>query len=81
MLERRLQVLLDQEQYERVAAVARERRMSVGAVIREAIDRGLPSSGARRSAAARVLLEAPGMPVPSVEELRAELDNLHGRVQ
>ena len=35
----RLQLLLDEERYERVAEVAREQRISVAAVIRDAIDR------------------------------------------
>lgn len=37
-LERRVHLLLAQEQYERVADRARRRHTSVGAVIREAID-------------------------------------------
>jgi len=41
-LERRLQLLLDQERYERVAAEARESGRSVNAVIREAIDAHYP---------------------------------------
>jgi len=52
--------------------------MSVGAVIREVIDRGLPSSKALGRCAGDP--RAPEMPVPSVEELRAELDDLHERV-
>ncbi|OLT20374.1 antitoxin [Pseudonocardia sp. CNS-139] len=79
MLDRRLQILLDEERYQRIAALARSRGVSVAAVVREAIDRGLPAEPARRSAAARVLLAAEPMAAPEPEELRAELDDLRGR--
>ncbi|MGH3149800.1 MAG: ribbon-helix-helix protein, CopG family, partial [Streptosporangiaceae bacterium] len=42
MLTHRLQILIDDERYERVRAVARQRGTSVANVIREALDRGLP---------------------------------------
>jgi hypothetical protein len=78
-LDRRLQLLLDEERYQRVAALASQQGTSVAAVIREAIDRGLPSSDRRRSAAGRRLLAAVPMPVPDVPELLRELDDLRGR--
>jgi hypothetical protein len=77
--DRRLQLLLDEERYQRVAALAEQQGSSVAAVIREAIDRGLPSSDRRRSAAGRRLLAAVPMPVPDVPELLTELDDLRGR--
>jgi predicted DNA-binding protein len=76
---RRLQILLDDERHERVAAAARQRGVSVATVVREAIDRGLPDPESRRRAAARELLEAPDMPVPDVAGLREEIDALRGR--
>jgi len=76
MLPHRLQILLDDERYERVHALARQRGTSVAAVIREAIDRGLPTGQQRRSAAARRILAAEPM---EVEDLLAELDDLRGR--
>lgn len=76
MFNRRLQILLDEERYERVQALARQRGMSVATVIREAIDRGLPAAQQRRSAAARRILAA--APV-EVGDLLAELDDLRGR--
>jgi len=80
MLSRRLQILLDEDRYARVAEVARQRGTSVAAVIREAIDRGLPASPRRRSAAARRILEAPDMELPDdPADLLAELDELRGR--
>jgi hypothetical protein len=79
MLERRLQILLDEARYRRVADVARARGVSVAAVIREAIDHAVPSDVTRRSDAARRILDAPDMPVPDPRELRRELDQVRGR--
>ena len=77
MLDRRLQILLDERRYRRVAAAAQERGTSVAAVIRDAIDLALPADLARKRSAAKAILEAEPMPVPeTVEELKAELDEL-----
>ncbi|MDQ3090213.1 MAG: antitoxin [Actinomycetota bacterium] len=78
-LERRLQVLIDEERHQRITAVARERGVSVGAVVREALDRGLPDPQSRRRAAGERLLEAADMAVPEPPDLRAELEELRGR--
>jgi hypothetical protein len=78
-LERRLQILLDDERHRRLVAIAEERGVSVAAVVREAIDRGLPMSDGRRRAAGQRLLDAPDMPVPEPRELVAELDVIRGR--
>ena len=79
MLSRRLQVLLDEGQYARLAAYAAERNLSVGAAVREAIDRAVPFGAAARAAAAEAILAAEPMDVPSPAELRRELDDLRGR--
>lgn len=79
MLERRLQVLVDERRYARLAAHAAERKVSIGTVVREAIDRMLPASSEERSAAARRILAAAPMPVPDPAELRRELDALRAR--
>lgn len=76
MLTHRLQILLDEERYERVRALARQRGTSVATVIREALDRGLPAAQRRRAAAARRILDAAPM---EVGDLPAELDELRGR--
>jgi hypothetical protein len=77
MLDRRLQILLDDARYRRVAAAARERGTSVAAVVRDAIDLALPADLAKKRAALKAILEAEPMPVPqTVEELKAELDEL-----
>jgi hypothetical protein len=78
-LDRRLQVLIDEQRHRRISAVAQERGVSVATVVREAIDRGLASPDAQRLAAGRRLLEAPDMQVPEPAELRGELEALRGR--
>lgn len=58
VLERRLQILLDQDRYDRLAAEAKRSGRSVAAVIREAIDVHLaPDEAVRRADAAARLLE------------------------
>jgi hypothetical protein len=78
-LDRRLQILLDEERHRRITTAARERGVSVAAVVREAIDRGLTNPDAQRRAAGLRLLDAPDMPVPEPSELRAELDAARDR--
>ena len=79
MLTRRLQVLLDERQYARLAAFASEHNLSVGAAVREAIDRAVPSTTDERAAALKRLLAAAPMEVPAPAGLRSELDELRGR--
>jgi hypothetical protein len=79
MLDHRLQILLDDERHQRLLALAEDRGTSVAAVVREAIDRGLPARDGHRRAAAQRLLDAPGMPVPDPAGLRDELDALRAR--
>ncbi len=77
MLERRLQILLDDARYRRLTATARERGTSVAAVVRDAIDLALPADLAKKRTALEAILAAEPMPVPeTVEELKAELDEL-----
>jgi hypothetical protein len=77
MLNRRLQILIDDARYRRLEAVARERRLSVAAVIRDAIDAALPADLAKKQRAANALLAAEPMPVPeTVEELKTELGEI-----
>jgi hypothetical protein len=79
MYERRLQILIDEPRYRRVAARARERKTSVAAVIREAIDVALPADLEKKRAAWERIKKAEPMPVPAtVEELKAELDEIRG---
>lgn len=64
MLSRRLQVLLDDERYERLARQASERRTSIATLVREAIDSRFPLVEGRRGAAAEAVLAAEPMDVP-----------------
>jgi hypothetical protein len=75
----RLQILLDEDRHQRVVALAQARGVSVAAVIREAIDRGLPSAARRREVAADRILSAEPMDVPDVGELIDELSALRER--
>jgi hypothetical protein len=79
MLNRRLQILIDEPRYRRLQSEARERRTSVAAVIRDAIDQVFPAGSSRRSTAARVVLGAEPMAVPEIDELRAEREAAHTR--
>ncbi len=77
MLEHRLQILLDDARYRRITAAARERKTSVAAVVREAIDQALPVDLERKRAAADSILGADPVAVPAtVEELKRELDEI-----
>ena len=79
ILSRRLQILLDEHRYARLTAYAEERNLSVGAAVREAIDKVVPVTSSEREAAARKILTAPAMTVPAPGTLRRELDTLRGR--
>lgn len=79
MLEKRLQVLLDERRWARLAAYAEERKLSVGAVVREALDRAIPAAKDERRSAARTILRAERMDVPRPTALRRELEALRGR--
>jgi len=78
MLDRRFQILLDRERFDRLSAAARARGVPVAALIREAIDHAFPAISPERARAARDILSAPDMPVPEPAELRAELEALRG---
>ena len=80
VLERRLQILLDEPRYRRLAARARERKVSIASVVRDAIDEALPADLAKKKAAWEAIKRADPVPVPAaVEELRGELDEAHAR--
>ena len=76
MYERRLQILIDAERYRRISAAAQERGSSVAAVICDAIDTALPADLVKKRAAAKAVLAAAPMPVPDVDELKRELDEI-----
>jgi hypothetical protein len=73
-LERRVQILLDEPRYRRVAGEARRRHVSVATVVRDAIDQMTSGAETRNDAIAGILAAEP-MAVPSdPAELRRELD-------
>ncbi|MGH2763504.1 MAG: ribbon-helix-helix protein, CopG family [Thermoleophilaceae bacterium] len=65
-LERRLQVLIDDDRYERLRRESERTGAPVGAIVRAAIDErlGTASHRAARTAAVRRLLDAPPPPGP-----------------
>jgi hypothetical protein len=77
MLNRRLQILIDDARYRRLVAVARVHRLSVAAVIRDGIDAALPVDLDKKRRALAAIMAAPPMSVPEhVEDLKAELDEI-----
>jgi predicted transcriptional regulator len=78
-LDRRFQILLDDERYQRLVQAARARGTSVAAVIRDAIDETLAVDLERKQRAADELLAAEPMRVPdAVEELKAQIRDARG---
>ena len=78
-MDRRLQVLIDEERWGRLDAEARRRGVPVAVLVREAIDARFPADEARRQAAFKAILEAEPMDVPDPPELKKELEALRGR--
>lgn len=79
ILNRRLQVLIDDDQMHRLEREATRQRVAVSVLVREAIDAAFPANTAVRRAAGRQVLEAEPMPVPDVAELVDELNDLRAR--
>ena len=79
MLTRRLQVLLDDERYERLRRESATTGVPVGEIVRRAIDHELPPVDDERRAAARRLLAAAPMPVPDdPDDLKREIRAARG---
>lgn len=72
---RRLQLLLDEQRYHRIAAIAAKERRSVASVIRDAIDEKTGSTSMERARAWAVIHSASPMDVGDPAELRAEIDD------
>ncbi len=73
---RRVQVLLDDERYERLASLAEQDGASVGALIRAAIDQAYPDRAAdREQAAARFLASVEEHPMEALD-WEAEKDQI-----
>jgi hypothetical protein len=64
MLTRRLQILVDDERYERLSRRAAVEGTSIATLVREAIDARYPADDAARRAAFEAIRDAEPMPVP-----------------
>lgn len=74
-LTRRLQVLIDDERYERLAGEADRTGASIGTLVRDAIDERYGSRWPSPEEAGRRLLEAEPMPVDDWGVLKKELED------
>jgi hypothetical protein len=79
MLDRRLQVLIDDDRWTRLEQEAERRKVSVSTIVREAIDERYPHHAERRRAALQAILDAEPMEVPDPDGLRRELEEVRGR--
>jgi hypothetical protein len=78
MLDRRLQVLIDEERWSRLEGEARRRKVSVAVLVREMIDERYSGDSEARRAALQAVLDAEPMEVPDLDGLRAELEAVRG---
>ena len=79
MRDRRLQVLIDEDRWSRLEREAERRRVSVGALVREAIDERFPGGADERRASLQGVLDARPMDVPDPEGLHEELEAIRSR--
>ncbi len=80
MLDRRLQVLIDEERWLRLEHEAQRRRVPVSVLVREAIDERYPTDAEDRRWALQAILDAEPMEVPDdPRDLKAELDDVYAR--
>lgn len=79
MLDRRLQVLIDEDRWSRLEREAGRRRVSVAVLVREAIDERFPGNADERRTALEAILAADPMDVPDPDQLRDELEAIRNR--
>ncbi|MGH7692676.1 MAG: antitoxin [Candidatus Dormibacteria bacterium] len=79
MLSRRLQVLIDDSRWSRLEREAGRRGVSIGMLVREALDERFPGDADERRAALQSVLAAVPMDVPDPDGLRAELEETRSR--
>ena len=77
-LSHRLQLLIDDAQYDRLARQAQLEGRSIGALVRHAIDMAWAEPNSRKRSAAELILDAEPMDVPDPEQLRRELEDARG---
>jgi hypothetical protein len=80
MLDRRLQVLIDDSRWSRLEREAGRRGVPVAVLVREAIDERFPGDVDERQAALQAVLATELMDVPDPERLREELEEIRGRL-
>ncbi|MDA8040148.1 MAG: antitoxin [Actinomycetota bacterium] len=78
ILNRRLQVLIDEDRWARLEREASHRGVPVAVLVREAIDQRFPALAEERRAALQAVLDAEPMEVPEPAQLRQELDSIRG---
>lgn len=81
MLTRRTQLLLDEDRYSQLERLASETHRSVGAVIREAIDRFLPLGTMTRAEALEHFETAPRLDINDPAEIRREIATTYDRFE
>ncbi|MGH2498472.1 MAG: antitoxin [Candidatus Limnocylindria bacterium] len=71
---KRAQVLLEDDQIRRLRREAKRRKLSVGALVREAVDRAYPSGPRDRAAIAARMLSGPKLPVDEWEVIERGME-------
>lgn len=79
MLDRRLQVLIDQDRWSRLERESGRRGVPVAVLVREAIDQRFPGDAEQRRHALQAVLDAEPMAVPDAADLIEELRALRSR--
>lgn len=81
MLNRRLQVLVDESRWQRLSQTARRRGVSVAVVVREALDRSLddPDQQGRDEALERLLTAEPVSVPQDPADLKSQIATAHDR--
>ncbi len=76
MLDRRLQILVDKERFERLAEASRRTGAPVGELVRRAIDREFPPHDAERERAGQRLLAMAPPPGPEPDWMNQKREML-----
>lgn len=78
-LTQRLQVLVDEQRLERLKRQAERSGASVGALVRDAIDRTYPPVSPERAQAVEELLAMEPMPVDDWPAMKRDIEQMHVR--
>lgn len=80
MLDRRLQVLIDQNRRSRLEREGCRQGVPVAVLAREAIDERFPGGADKRREAVQAVLDAGSTDVPGPDRIREELEGIRGRL-